>query len=375
MRLPDRVWTAALAGALGLANAGCFGGDDTLVDRYGGGPVPLQPSLRLQSPLVAASAVIPSPVDDAQPQVRIAALVGSTPIYASEVEQATAHRIVEIMQEPESRRAQRRAEIEAEELRRLIERELILADLQQTFQDRQEVMRELNDAAGKEADKRFEVFIQDQKLKDLRELEALMDQQGFSLKGMRRQIERGFLMTQYIRNLVHPRVSYVSLGEVRAYYDAHPDEFQAEDRLQWQDLFVRADKFPSREEARAFAEQLVEKARAGEDFAELVKEHDQGDSVLRDGFGIGEKPGEIRPVEVEATVLSLREGEVGPLVEMAAGFHIVRVSLRQYAGRKPFNAETQNEIRELIRGEMAQREVLRLLGELRRRYPVMVFEE
>ncbi|HEY8505505.1 MAG TPA: peptidyl-prolyl cis-trans isomerase, partial [Gemmataceae bacterium] len=375
----NRGGALAVLAALGMSAAGCAG-DTALTDRppplalpsegnapAGWGLLSVEPTasggpespavLRMQKPDEAVSPVAYAPElpPDAEPQVRIVAMVGKTPVYDGEVREAVSQRLAELIDLAPAARAARRDEIYREELRRLVERELILTDMFAKLEKaRPQVIEELREAAAKEADKRFREFRKQRGLSGEEEFESLLRSQGLSLKGLRRQIERNFMMSEYIRNLVFPKVNRISLGQIREYYDEHPEEFRAEDRVKWQDLFVRADQFPSRQEAKRFAEQLAARARGGEDFVELVKQYDQGDSVLRDGAGVGEKRGEIRPPEVEAVVFSLKEGEVGPVVEMAGGFHVVRVAQRQYAGQRPFDIETQNEIRRKLQNRLGQ---------------------
>ena len=47
----------------------------------------------------------------------------------------------------------------------------------------------------------------------------------------------------------------------------------------------------------------------------------------------------------------LRDGQVGPLVELPTGFHVIRLVKRTHAGVLPFNDEkVQKQIRDKLRG-------------------------
>jgi parvulin-like peptidyl-prolyl isomerase len=153
--------------------------------------------------------------------------------------------------------------------------------------------------------------------------------------------------------------------EIWDYYRQHPGDFQAQDGVQWQDLFIDARSFPTREAARHLADEVIARARGGEDFAELQKKYDKGDSSYRGGEGLGRRPGEIKPVEAEPILFRMHDGEVGPLIELANGFHVVRLVKREYAGLKPFDLKTQNEIRKKLQNEIADREYARVMKELK----------
>src|SRR5262249_36479461 len=147
-----------------------------------------------------------------------------------------------------------------------------------------------------------------------------------------------FIAMEYLRHLIEPHLSKIGHLQILEYYEKHPEEFQVEDSVQWQDLFVATARHPHHEAARKVAEVLAERVRRGESFVALAKEFDNGDSSLRaNAEGVGRKPGEIRPVEAEKALFSLKDGQVGPLIEMRTGFHVVKVIKRQHAGKKPFD--------------------------------------
>ena len=156
--------------------------------------------------------------------------------------------------------------------------------------------------------------------------------------------------------------------------EAHPEEFRVEEKLQWMDVFIDASKFPNPAAARGFAEQVATRARSGEDFAKLVKQFDNGDSSLRNGVGLGEKRGEVRPAEAEAVLFSLKPGELGPVIDLGFGFHVVKVTEHQYGGQKPFDAKTQGEVRRKLQNLIADREYKRIVDELKRKATVKVYE-
>jgi parvulin-like peptidyl-prolyl isomerase len=183
------------------------------------------------------------------------------------------------------------------------------------------------------------------------------------------------MMQEYLGSRVGGMIRRIGINELRDYYDEHLNDFRVEDSVEWLDLFVAASRFATRDEARLYAEQLAARARNGEDFTALVKQYDCGDSSLRNGSGIGAKRGEILPREAEAIVFELKEGQVGPLVELGSGFHIVKVARRTYAGQRPFDAAVQGEIRKKLQAQIGEREYKRIIAELKERIPYVVVSE
>ena len=61
----------------------------------------------------------------------------------------------------------------------------------------------------------------------------------------------------------------------------------------------------------------------------------------------------------------MKDGQVGPLIELTNGFHVIKLVHRDHAGQQPFDEKTQTRIREKLRDETSQRELKRLLNELK----------
>ncbi len=85
--------------------------------------------------------------------------------------------------------------------------------------------------------------------------------------------------------------------------------------------------------AKAKAEEVLAKIKAGEDFAALAKEHSACPSGMRGGdlgeFGKGMMVPEFEKASFEQPV-----GEVGELVKTAFGYHIIKVTARDDAAGK-----------------------------------------
>jgi peptidyl-prolyl cis-trans isomerase SurA len=332
---------------------------------------PVQPNVTLTS----ATANMPAPTG--QVAVRIRAHVNGAPILDEELREALVLRSGELLQVPEGRRAQVFQELAGKELDRLIERELVLQEALQKIKElkRPQLEAQLKMEASKEADKRIGDIKKSAKITGEPEFKAFLQQNGLSIEGLRRQTERNFMMTEYVRNIIFPTIQRISMQQVREYFEEHPDEFTKPDRVKWLDLFVDASRFASHEEARRYTETIAQRARAGEDFAALVKQFDNGDSSLRNGEGLGQKRGEIKPPQAEPVLFSLQAGEVGPLVDLGFGFHVVKAVERDVAGPEPFDDKLQVKIRDRLKNLIAEREFKRIVDELKRKATVVVYQD
>jgi hypothetical protein len=307
-----------------------------------------------------------------QPADIIRATVNCEAILDSEVRAASYQVLMSIraLDLPKEERAHREAEVFKAALDQLIEREVVIQDAiaRLAHGPASKVLDHLKESADKEFDKRWVQAIKNGNgIKSDDELKAILRAQGVSLEMIRRQWQRNFIAQEYLRNRVISEVERVGHAQMVEYYEKHPEEFKVDDSVHWQDIFVHATlRHNTREAARRFAEVLAGRVRTGEDFAALSKQFDDGESALRGGEGIGRKRGEIKPPEAEALLFQMRDGEVRVL-EVESGFHVIRMVKRQFAGKMPFDEKVQREVRDKLRNQVAQREIKRLVADLKRK--------
>ena len=370
----DAVRVAVLGAALA---AGCTTPSSTtsLTAALPGGAVATTtPTARPQSPADKPAVVQTSAVEaaGATRQIRVVALVGTDAVITDdEVWQMVRHRRAELDQADDATRAEVEKRLFREELRRLVERELVIVELN----------GKLKKSAPHKIDELKEEVSRgvDRYIKDVRkgmgnpsdgDFDAILGSQRLTLKGLRRQFERSELRTVYVNEYLKEKKKAVGLAEVRQYYDDHPQEYAAEDRVKWLDLFVAASRFSTPEACRQAAADLARQARGGADFVGLVKQHGHGDSSLRGGEGIGSKRGEVRPAELEPAVFGLAAGQVSDPLPTETGYHVVKVLERETAGRKPFDAGVQTAVRRKLLEQFHQAEVQKLIDDLWRKTTV-----
>jgi hypothetical protein len=170
------------------------------------------------------------------------------------------------------------------------------------------------------------------------------------------------------------RVEDPGQRQIEEYYREHQDEFTPQtDIYEWEDIFLDFSKYPEpqKENARARANDIGNRLRAGTKITEVLQ-FDDGDSRSRNGHGEGTHRGQIQPPEVEPALVNLKEGEVGPLVIMQTGIHVVRMLHRENAHElHPFDAQTQKMIKDKLRQDLMTRERKRVMETLRREAQVL----
>jgi parvulin-like peptidyl-prolyl isomerase len=122
----------------------------------------------------------------------------------------------------------------------------------------------------------------------------------------------------------------ITQDDLRAFYEAHPEEFRHDEQVRVRNIFLRVDRDapPSeRQKVRLQIEGLLQQIRNGADFGELAALHSQSETASLQGL-IGKlSRGTLTPA-IEDVIWGLDEGEVSEVVETPTGFHIFRVDDR-----------------------------------------------
>jgi len=275
-----------------------------------------------------------------------------------------------------SERDVKEKEVYREELRRLIERELIITEfLSKIKKNKPGLVDELWEEAGRMADRQIREIRRSAGMTSESEYTQMLQSQGMTAKGFRRQMERTALSNMYLGQYMREKTKTVGLSQIHDYYRDHQELFRVEDRVKWQHMFVNSRQFKTPDEAKLYAEWLLKSLEAKGDFATLAKEYGHGDSGLRGGDGTGTKRGEIQPVELEATVFGLAAGKTSGLITTGNGYHIVRVLERDTAGARPLDEKLQGDIRNKLSDLAFKSERDKMVRDLWRKSTVTVVGE
>jgi parvulin-like peptidyl-prolyl isomerase len=311
------------------------------------------------------------------PRVKVVALVGASNLVTDEeVIEAVRKKPELIGMEGRAREAKEK-ELYAAELRRIIERELILDDMYTRLKKNGKlaVVDEIKDYAEKAAEQNIRAIRKFYGIKSDADFLDWLKAQGLTEQVLRREFVRQMMADEYVHSMLKERSRNPGFAEIRVYYERHPDEFNAPDRVKWQDIFVSFNQHPTPQAAYNHADAIRRQAASGADFLELVKKYDNGLSAkTKDGLGIGEKRGEIKPVDVEPALWELQAGQVSGLIQTAVGYHIVKVMERDYAGLRPLDTKVQGEIRRKLMEQYRKAEVEKMIDELWRKGAVRVIE-
>ena len=158
----------------------------------------------------------------------------------------------------------------------------------------------------------------------------------------------------------------ISDADAKKFYEDNPSKFEqpemvrashilisTKDPMDMNPNFSQRKDLPDSEKAakRKQAEDLLKRARAGEDFAKLAKEYSDDPGSKDKGGEYTFPRGQMAP-EFEAAAFSLKTNEISDLVTTQFGYHIIKLSEKIPAKQVEFD-----KVKDRIKSYLAQQEI------------------
>lgn len=196
------------------------------------------------------------------------------------------------------------------------------------------------------------------KAKTQARFEAQIRASGMSPESFEKQLNERAICEEVLDRELRPRLG-VTGEKVKGFYDANAGEFKQPERLRLQQV-VFALRTPSgtpmteieKKEKRDLAEQLVARARKGEDFAALARQYSDDPAGRERGGEYLFPVGRMVP-EFEAAVLPLATNDVSNVILTPYSYHVVKLLQRMPGEVVPFESVT-NQIRMRLELEATQ---------------------
>ncbi len=298
--------------------------------------------VQAQALRLATSAGAPSTTSSPATSDFIVAVINSEPLTNTEVQR-------EVLRAQQQLAAQRRPAPElqrltAEMLERLINQKVLL-----------QFARETGIRVEESAIDQAEQSIAAQNQMPLAQLRKQLEADGLSVTQFRAQLRDQILMQRLRERDLEPRVR-VSESDIDDYLQAQKstqDLSQLDINLA--QVLISVPEGASADQVQALqaqARKVLERARAGEDFATLVRTYSEP-SAQANGGQLGLRSADRYPASFVEATQRLAPGEVSDLVRSLAGFHILKVLEKVNLGL-PAVAVTQSRVRHILLRPSAQ---------------------
>jgi len=199
------------------------------------------------------------------------------------------------------------------------------------------------------------------------ELDQVLRKQGRSLESAKKEFMNDSVAHEFMGMKLSGK-TYVSLVDMRRYYNTHLTEFDRPAQLTWREIRipVEAGNKPAAEEK---AKSVLQQVQSGQDFAALAKTSGKGPTA--DQGGLWEtSPGGFALTEINQALGTLKPGQVAGPIATEQAFHIIKLETSREAGPARFD-EVQTDIQNKLRNEKLGEASMGFVKDLRKQAVVV----
>lgn len=169
----------------------------------------------------------------------------------------------------------------------------------------------------------------------------------------------------------------VTEAQLAEYYEKNPQMFEEPETVRVAQILIATRRIPSGEplpakqqqEKKALAAQVLERARAGEDFGKLVTQFSEDPETKHKGGEITFARRGPVPPEFEAAAFTLQPNQISDVVQTVIGYHIIKLLARTPAAKIPL-AKVEGKVRESLQQRKVQEQLPAWLEEIKKQLGV-----
>jgi len=173
----------------------------------------------------------------------------------------------------------------------------------------------------------------------------------------KRKVKYALVDMQAIRDRIQ-----ISPQDIQRSYEDNQQQYSTPEQVRASHILLKTE---GKDDAavKKQAEELLAKAKAGADFAQLATKYSEDDSSKVKGGDLDFFPkGQMVP-EFDKTAFSMKPGEISDLVKTQYGYHIIKLTDKKAATTKPLE-EVRAQIEDQLKWERAQAEAQRISEEV-----------
>lgn len=173
----------------------------------------------------------------------------------------------------------------------------------------------------------------------------------------------------------------VSDEDVKKFYDENPSRFEQPEMVRASHILLSTrDQASGTELSEAQktakhkqAEDLLKRARAGEDFGKLAKEFSEDPGSKEKGGEYTFPRGQMVP-EFETAAFTLNTNQISDIVTTQFGYHIIKLS-EKIPAKKVELAKVSQEVRDYLKGQAVQKQLPDYMQKARKEADVQILDE
>jgi peptidyl-prolyl cis-trans isomerase C len=205
------------------------------------------------------------------------------------------------------------------------------------------------------------------------QFKVALTQMNLSEAEVRAQIERGLAIRELINQQITNKIT-VTEAQTKAYYDSNPQMFKQPEQVKASHILIKVDAGAveaQKKEARQKIENVQQKVKNGDDFAQLAKEYSEGPSKTRGGdLGYFQRGQMVKPFDDAA--FSMKKDEVSGIVETRFGYHIIKVYDKKPAQTLAY-ADVKERLSERIKQEEVEKQAAEYISQLKKEAKIEKF--
>ncbi|MDB8794365.1 peptidylprolyl isomerase [Romboutsia sp. 1001216sp1] len=192
-----------------------------------------------------------------------------------------------------------------------------------------------------------------------------MEKIGANDEFLRTQQEQDLAVQNYKEHF--DKTIKISDEEMKKYYEDHKKDYYKDEVKASHILVSTQDKNgkplsdEKKKEAKKKAEDLLKRAKLGEEFSELAKENSDDPGSAAQGGDLGYFSKGMMVPEFEKAAFNLKQGEISDIVESSFGYHIIKVT-DKVNEQTPYN-DVKDSIKTILLNEKFTEQVTKLTKE------------
>jgi peptidyl-prolyl cis-trans isomerase C len=202
--------------------------------------------------------------------------------------------------------------------------------------------------------------------------EKALKDRGMTADGLRKDARVDISVTK----LMDAEVASVpgpSDADAKDFYTKNPERFKRDEMVHAAHILIRVDEKAdpaAKAKAKATIEQVLKKAKAGEDFGKLAQQYSQDGSAAQGG-DLGDFPrGQMVP-EFSDAAFALKPGEISGIVTTKFGYHIIKLIEKKPGGVVSFE-EASTQIKQFLENQKKQEHADAFIAGLKKKSKIEV---